>query len=47
MEYKYEEQDLKKKKKKAHDNSIYSCVELNEGTIVIGGFDNLRKLWED
>ena len=32
--YKYEEQNLKKifEKEKAHDNNIYSCVELNDGT---------------
>ena len=49
MKYKYEEQDLKKviEKEKAHDNYIYSCVELNDGTIASGGEDNLIKLWRD
>ena len=46
VKYKYEEQDLKKvvEKKKAHDNYIYSCVELNDGTIASGGDDYLIKL---
>ena len=49
VKYKYEEQDLKKvvEKEKAHDNYIYSCVELNDGTIASGGNDNLIKLWGD
>ena len=49
VKYKYEEQDLKKvvEKEKAHNNDIYSCVELNDGTIASGGSDNLIKLWED
>ena len=49
VKYKYEEEDLKKviEKEKAHDGFIYSCVELNDGTIVSGGFDCLIKLWRD
>ena len=49
IKYKYEDFDLKKivEKEKAHDNNIYSCVELNDGTIASGGFDNFIKLWED
>jgi len=49
VKYKYEEQDLKKvvEKEKVHDNYIYSCVELNDGTIASGGKDCLIKLWED
>ena len=49
VKYKYEEQDLKKvvEKEKAHDNNIYSCVELNDGKIASGGKDCLIKLWED
>ena len=49
VKYKYEEEDLKKvvEKEKAHDYYIYSCVELNDGTIASGGEDNLIKLWED
>ena len=51
MKYKYEEQNLKKifEKEKAHNNNIYSCVELNDGTIASGG-DGDRysiKLWQD
>jgi len=49
VKYKYEKYDLKKvaEKEKAHDNLIYSCVELNDGTIASGGSDCLIKLWED
>ena len=49
VKYKYEEQDLKKvaEKEKAHDKNIYSCVELNDGTIASGGADCLIKLWDD
>jgi WD40 repeat protein len=49
VKYKYEEQDLKKviEKEKAHDDYIYSCVELNDKTIVSGGIDCLIKLWKD
>ena len=49
VKYKYEEQDLKKvaEKEKAHNNNIYSCVELNDGIIASGGADNLIKLWDD
>ena len=45
--YKYENQNLEKvyEKEKAHDKVIYSCVELNDGTIVSGGCDYLIKLW--
>ena len=51
VKYKYEEQNLKKifEKEKAHDNYIYSCVELNERTIASGGYGNgySIKLWKD
>ena len=49
VKYKYEEQNLKKmfEKEKAHDDNIYSCVELNDGTIASGGGYGLIKLWED
>ena len=49
VKYKYEEQNLKKivEKEKAHDNYIYTCIELNDGIIASGGKDNLIKLWED
>ena len=51
MKYKYEEQNLKKmfEKEKAHDKDIYSCVELNDGTIASGGEGDEYsiKLWQD
>ena len=51
MKYKYEEQNLKKiiEKEKAHDNYIYSCVELNDGTIASGGAGDgfSIKLWRE
>ena len=51
MKYKYEEQNLKKifEKEKAHDDKIYSCVELNDETIASGGEGDEYsiKLWQD
>ena len=51
VKYKYEEQNLKKmfEKEKAHDDNIYSCVELNDGTIASGGEGDgySIKLWKD
>jgi WD40 repeat protein len=51
VKYKYEEQNLKKmfEKEKAHDKDIYSCVELNDGTIASGGEGDgySIKLWQD
>ena len=34
-------------KEKAHDDNIYSCVELNDGTIASGGYGDEYsiKLW--
>ena len=48
IKYKYENQNLIKifEKEKAHDRDIYSCVELDNGIIASGGYDNLIKLWE-
>ena len=48
VKYIYEEQNLKKivEKEKAHDNNIYSCIELNNGIIASGGKDKLIKLWK-
>ena len=48
IKYKYENQNLIKiiEKKNAHDEDIYSCVELNEDIIASGGEDNLIKLWK-
>ena len=49
VKYKYDNQDLKKiiEKEKAHGGSIYTCVELNDGTVASGGSDNLIKLWRN
>ena len=49
VKYKYDNQDLKKiiEKEKAHENYIYTCVELNDGTVASGGSDNLIKLWRN
>ena len=48
VKYKYEEKDFKKiiEKGKAHNKYIYSCIELNDGTIASGGDNSLIKLWE-
>ena len=47
VKYKYENQNLTKivEREKAHESDIYTCIELNDGTIVSGGKDNLIKLW--
>ena len=51
VKYRYEKQNLKKiyEKEKAHNNNIYSCVELNDGTIASGGRGDgySIKLWQD
>ena len=51
VKYKYEEQNLNKifEKEKAHDSWIFSCVELNDGTIASGGWGDRFsiKLWKD
>ena len=51
MKYKYEEQNFKKivEKEKAHNSSIYSTVELNDGTIASGrdADEYSIKLWEE
>ena len=49
VKYKYENEDMKKiiEKEKAHENQINSCIELNDGTIASGGYDNLIKLWRN
>ena len=49
VKYQYEERNLKKviEKEKAHNSDIFSCVELNDGTIASGGDDCLIKLWGD
>ena len=47
-EYEYENKNLKKvsEKEKAHDNYIYSSIELNRGVIASCSSDNSIKLWE-
>ena len=49
VKYKYEEQNLKiiVENIKAHECYIWSCVELNDGTVASGGNDKLIKLWRD
>ena len=49
VKYKYENQDLKKivEREKVHDDDIYTCVELNDGTIASGSRDKLIKLWRN
>jgi len=47
-EYEYENKNLKKvvEKEKAHDNYIYSSIELNRRTIASCSYDYSIKLWE-
>ena len=49
VKYKYEELNLYKifEKIKAHEQWIYSCIELNNGIIASGGVDSVIKLWKD
>ncbi len=49
IKYKYEELNLYKiyQKIRAHEEFIFSCIELNNGIIASGGFDSLIKLWKD
>lgn len=49
VKYKYESLDLEKvvEKEKIHEDRILSSIELDDGTIVTGGDDNLIKLWRD
>ena len=48
VKYKYENQNFIKvfEKVNAHNNYIWSCIELNNGVIVSGGADNYIKLWK-
>ncbi len=48
VRYKYDGQNLEKivEKENAHNSNIFSCVELNDGTIASGGSDKLIKLWK-
>ena len=47
--YKYENQDMKKivEREKIHSNNIYTCIELNDGTVATGSDDKLIKLWKN
>ena len=49
IKYKYENQNMNKiiEKEKAHENCIFTCVELNNGIIASGGDDKLIKLWSN
>ena len=49
VKYKYENQDMEKiiEKEKIHEGKILSCFELDDGTVVSGGEDNLIKLWRN
>ena len=49
VKYKYENQDMKKivEKEKIHEGNIYTCYELNDGTVVSAGSDKLIKLWNN
>ena len=49
VKYKYENEDMKKiiEKEKVHESDIYTCIELNDGTIASGGSDKLIKLWRN
>ena len=47
IKYKYENQNLTKiiEKEKVHKGDVYTCIELNDGTIASGGEDKFIKLW--
>ena len=47
VKYKYENQNFIKmiEYEKAHAEWIRTCIELNDGTIVSGGYDRLIKFW--
>ena len=49
VKYKYENEDMKKviEKEKIHEDNIYTCIELNDGTVVSGSYDTLIKLWRN
>ncbi len=49
IKYKYKDLNLYKiyEKIKAHEQYIYSCIELNNEIIASGGIDSLIKLWKD
>ena len=49
VKYKYENEEMKKviEKENAHEKNIYTCIELNDRTIVSGSYDKLIKLWRN
>ena len=50
VKYKYENEEMKKiiEKEKIHEGDIFTCFELNDGTVVSGGSsDYLIKLWRN
>jgi WD40 repeat protein len=50
VKYKYENENMNKiiEKEKIHEGNIYTCIELNDGTIASGGSsDYLIKLWRN
>ena len=49
VKYKYENENMNKiiEKEKIHEGNIYTCIELNDGTIASGGDDKLIKLWRN
>jgi len=49
VKYKYENENMNIiiEKEKIHEGEIYTCIELNDGTIASGGDDYLIKLWKN
>ena len=49
VKYKHENEDMKKviEKEKVHEDNIYTCIELNDGTVASGSDDKLIKLWRN
>ena len=47
--YEYENENLKLvgKKENEYDDFIFSFIQMDDGTIIIGERDNLIKLWDD
>ena len=47
--YEYENENLKlvDKKENEYDDFIFSCIQMDDGTIITGERDNLIKLWDD
>ena len=49
VKYKYENQDMKKivERENVHEDYIYTCIELKDGTVASGSYDKLIKLWRN